>query len=145
MVAHVLDVEDQGVEPGELGRRGAKRGGAGPVEGVDRQAGAPIALVSHRHHVGRVAAHAVLGAEEGPELHPRRALEQVGGVAQAAIHRGGVGDETHRLPAQLPEVPGHQGVEPGLRAGSPLPAAVPGHARPPGRDSTPAGAGYRWQ
>ena len=45
--AHVLDVEDQRVEPLELGAPRAQRLGRRPVQGVNREPGDPIPLVAH--------------------------------------------------------------------------------------------------
>src|SRR5947199_44732 len=66
--ADVLDVEDEGVEAGELLRLRLARLA---VEAVDRQAADRIARVADL--LVRHAADAVLGAEERDERHPRRA------------------------------------------------------------------------
>ena len=99
--AHVLHVEHHRVDPGQH-LRGGHAGLA--VEAVDREPRLAVARVAHLDEVLRVRRDAVLGTEEGRELHAAPAPERDRGVLEVARDRGRVDDEpdaqaAHRLGA----------------------------------------------
>ena len=55
---------------------------------------------SDRDHVLRLAAQTVLGTEEQAEIYVRMSVHQIDAVGEAAINRGGIGDEPDASPAQ---------------------------------------------
>jgi hypothetical protein len=55
----------------------------------------------------------VLRAEERGEAHPRRAVEDVGGVDEGPRHRGRVADEPDGAAGEDPEARGGEDVEAG--------------------------------
>ena len=88
--ADVLHVEDHRVDAGEH-LRGGDAGLA--VEAVDRQPRLAVARVAHLDEVLRVGGDAVLGPEEGRELHAAPGREGDRGVLEVRRDRGGVDDE----------------------------------------------------
>jgi hypothetical protein len=88
---YVLDVEDQRVEAAQVRVVRRERGEVLAVERVLGEAGALVHRLLHLLQILHVAAHAVLGPEQGSERHPlrpRRAVQEVDVVAQLLVQAG---------------------------------------------------------
>ena len=98
--ADVLDVENEGVEAGELGGGG---GAAVAIEAVDGEAGGGVGGVGDFRLV-EVATDTVFGGEEGNEGEIFGLVEEVDGGASVAVVAAGVGDEADAEAVELAEV-----------------------------------------
>ena len=113
--AHVLEVEEEGVEAVE---HGGRRFADLAVKRVDRQARDGIGVVVRLDHVVLLlAARAVLGAEEGTKIEAGCA-DRVGGEDEVGGDRRGVDDEAQTCTAEPGRiaVPANEDVEPGQNA-----------------------------
>ena len=111
--ADVLDVEDQQVEPRELLRRGRSDSRGLAVERVGGHAGARVALAAHRRHVLRVAADAVLRAEERREPTPGAAWRRSAAWRSLRVTEVGLQTSPTRRPASGRKRLAGEDLEPG--------------------------------
>ena len=93
----VLDVEDEGIESGELGR--GRFALFGLVKAIDRQSRGRVDLVVD-HFLIEHPADAVLGREKHLQFDLRRVGEQIDGGAPLAIDARLIGDEADFFPFQ---------------------------------------------
>src|SRR5262245_25546811 len=96
--AHVLQVEDEGVQPVEHLRR---RHASLAIEAVDREPAGGVPGRLHLHEVLGVAVEAVLRAEQRRQAHRAGRAEQRRGVGELRRDRGAVRDESDACTAQI--------------------------------------------
>ncbi len=95
--AHVLHVEDQGIEALQHLRGGHTRLA---VETPHPKTRLRVLLISHFLEVLSVREHAMFRTEEGSELRALERLQMKGGVGEIGGDRGGVRDQAHPRAAQ---------------------------------------------
>jgi hypothetical protein len=95
--AHVLHIEDQGVESLEH-PRGGHAGLA--IETPHREAGLRVFLIAHFLEVLGVREHSMLGPEEGDELRALERPQMKGGMGEIGGDRGGVRNQANPRAAQ---------------------------------------------
>ncbi|CAB46791.1 hypothetical protein [Streptomyces coelicolor A3(2)] len=121
--AHVLDVEDDGVHAGRR-EHVSERLPALQVRVVDRQPGGGVVVAALGAARLRRTAEAVLGAEDGGQVHPVVGVHDVDDVAHVPGDAGRVGDDADLLSVE----PGVAVVGEALEAGA-QPAAPASVAR----------------
>ena len=84
------------------------------VEGENGNAGAGVDGLSLDVLAGMgIAPYPVLRAEEGDQLHPRSAVQDVDGGVEVAVHARGIGHQPDALALQLLEAVGLEDVDAG--------------------------------
>ncbi|CAM5270385.1 hypothetical protein STENM327S_04977 [Streptomyces tendae] len=118
--AHVLDVEDDGVHAG--GRQHVReRLPALQVRVVDRQPGRGVVVAPLRAARLRRTAEAVLGAEDGRQVHPVVGMHHVDDVAHIPGDAGRIGDDADLLPPERGVAAVGEALEAGAQPAAPVP------------------------
>src|SRR5262249_35431587 len=100
---HVLQIDDKGVEAGELFLGGAEASESVAVKAVDAHPQVRIVVAADADQVLGFAQQSMFRAEQGGQMDAGGGGEEVARMAEFGIDGGGVSDEPDSQPAQWRE------------------------------------------